>query len=86
MFSTGFERTVRAGLAAYAILTGSMSAGAASSGEAEEPRAGLELGPVLGHASDGGARIWIRASKAATTAVVIGERQDLQDGRRISGP
>ena len=86
MFRTGFERTVRATLAAYTVLTGSILAGAASSGEAEEPRARLELGPVLGLTPDGGARIWIKASRSATTAVVIGERQDLQDGRRIGGP
>lgn len=86
MFRTGSGRTVRAGLAAFAMLAGSMSAGAALSGEADESRARLELGPVLGHGSDGGARIWIKASKAATSTVIIGERQDLRDGLRMSGP
>jgi alkaline phosphatase D len=67
-------------------MTGAMSVGASLAGEAEEPRARLELGPVLGLASDGGARIWIKASRSTTGAVVIGERQDLRDGRRVSGP
>jgi alkaline phosphatase D len=86
MFRTGFERTVRAGLAVCAMLAGGMSAGVVLSGEAEEPRARLELGPMLGQTSVDGARIWIKASKAATSAIVIGERHDLQDGRRVSGP
>ena len=86
MFRGEFERTVIAGLAAYATLICSMAADATLAGEVEEPRARLELGPLLGHASDGGARIWIKASKAATSAVVIGERQDLQDGRKVIGP
>lgn len=68
------------------VLIGGTSAGGALSGKAEEPKARLELGPVLGHSSDDGARIWIKASKAATSAVVIGERPDLQDGRRVNGP
>jgi alkaline phosphatase D len=75
-----------AGLAAYVALSGVVSAGGALSGRAEELQARLELGPVLGHSSDDGARIWIKASNPATSAVVIGEGQDLQDGRRISGP
>ena len=75
MFRTGFERTVLlAGLAAFAVLIGGTSPGGALSGEAEEPKARLELGPVLGLTWDGGARIWIKASGAATSGVVIGER------------
>jgi alkaline phosphatase D len=68
------------------VLSGGTSAGGVLSGKAEEPNARFELGPVLGRSSDDGARIWIKASKAATSAVVIGERPDLQDGRRVSGP
>jgi alkaline phosphatase D len=75
-----------AGLAAFVVLSGGTSAGGALSGEVEEPRARLELGPVLGLTRDGGARIWIKASGPATSGVVIGERPDLQKGRRVSGP
>jgi phosphodiesterase/alkaline phosphatase D-like protein len=87
MFRRGFGRTVLlVGLAAYAILRGSMPTGAVLSSTAEEPRARLELGPMLGHIWAQGARIWIKASESATSAVLIGERQDLEDGRRVSGP
>ena len=80
------------GLSLLRVLPGMPSCAAACrrravlSGKAEEPRARLELGPMLGHSWAQGARIWIKASRSATSAVVIGERQDLQDGRRVSGP
>ena len=45
----------------------------ANPGMAERQAALLQLGPVLGHIWDGGARIWIKASRSAANAVAIGQ-------------
>lgn len=55
-------------------------------GEAEREAALLQLGPVLGLAPDSGAQFLIKASRSASSAVVIGGRRDLRDGRSVSGP
>jgi alkaline phosphatase D len=45
----------------------------------------LELGPLLGHIGPSEAKIWAKASGPSTLAVRVGQKEDLSDGRDISG-
>jgi alkaline phosphatase D len=53
---------------------------------AADGSAALELGPMLGATSAQGTRIWVKASRAAESGVIVGERADLRDGWAIDGP
>ena len=53
---------------------------------AADEGAALELGPMLGATSTQGTRIWVKASRAAESGVIVGERADLRDGWAIDGP
>ena len=46
----------------------------------------LELGPMLGYTGPDEARIWIKASSAARSGIMIGEAVDLHDGRTVKEP
>ncbi len=46
----------------------------------------LELGPMLGYTGPDEARIWIKASSAAKSGIMVGEAIDMHDGRTIEGP
>jgi alkaline phosphatase D len=50
------------------------------------PAAALQLGPLLGHTTSESARIWIKATAKATSAVLVAETQDFFNARVISGP
>jgi alkaline phosphatase D len=46
----------------------------------------LTLNPMLGHVSHEEARVWVKASGAATLGIRIGEKPDLTDARTVDGP
>jgi alkaline phosphatase D len=46
----------------------------------------LDLGPMLGHVSSTNALIWAKASGPARLGVRIGQKEDLSEGRVVSGP
>ena len=50
------------------------------------PAAALHLGPLLGHTTSVSARIWIKATIAATSAVLVAETRDFSDARVVPGP
>lgn len=54
--------------------------------KAAENAGALELGPMLGYVGSDEAYIWVKASSAASSGVLIGEAADLRDGRVITGP
>ncbi len=54
--------------------------------QADQNRASLELGPLLGHTAANEARIWIKASAPATGGIIIGETTQMQHGRLVRGP
>ena len=54
--------------------------------QADQNRASLELGPLLGHTAANEARIWIKASAPATSGIIIGETAQMQHGRLVRGP
>lgn len=45
----------------------------------------IELGPMLGHVGDDSASIWIKATGSATPSIVVGQRDDLADGKSHPG-
>ena len=46
----------------------------------------LELGPMLGYTGPDKVRIWLKASSAAKSAIIIGQAEDLHDGQIFKGP
>ena len=54
--------------------------------KAEKAPATLELGPMLGYTGPGEAHIWLKASSAARSGIIIGEAVDLRDGQTVKGP
>lgn len=46
----------------------------------------LELGPMLGYTGPDKARIWLKASSATQSGIIIGEAEDLHDGQIFKGP
>lgn len=46
----------------------------------------LEIGPMLGYTGSDEARIWLKASSAARSGIIIGEAVDLNDGQTVKGP
>jgi hypothetical protein len=74
-------------IAALLALMLSLTIGAgAATDEPDAQRAVLQLGPMLGHTSSYGMRIWIKTSAAADSGVIVGEAADLHDGRVLGGP
>ncbi len=74
---------------ATALMVTLMLAGVGGPGrgaQADQHRASLELGPLLGHTTANEARIWIKASASATSGIIIGESARLQHGRLVRGP
>ena len=53
---------------------------------AEQAPTTLELGPMLGYAGSDKARIWLKASSAANSGIIIGQADDLHDGQIFKGP
>ena len=46
----------------------------------------LDLGPMLGYTGPSEARIWLKATSAARSGIVIGEAVNLHDGQTVKGP
>src|SRR5687768_5105969 len=57
-----------------------------SRADAAEPPHHLAYGPMVGHVTASEARIWVKPSGRADTAIRIGQAPDLSDARDVTGP
>jgi alkaline phosphatase D len=73
-------------LGMFLILLAPVIGPTGSMAYADEPRASLHLGPMLGAVGPDKAWIWLRASALATSQVIISENPELQTGRTVAGP
>ncbi len=68
----------RAKTALIGVLMLAAVGGVRGETQADQKRASLELGPLLGHTAANEARIWIKASASATSGIIIGESARLR--------
>ena len=68
-----------------AVLLGIVLAFSSGS-HAAEPPLHVACGPIVGHVSDSEARIWLKPSGRADTAIRIARTPDLADARDVPGP
>jgi alkaline phosphatase D len=59
---------------------------AGSMAHADETKASLHLGPVLGAVGPDKAWIWIKASALATSQMIVSETAEFRSGRTVTGP